>query len=173
LRLFQTARRFDMEVQPQLVLLQKTLLNIEGLGRQLYPELDLWTTAKPFLERWMSEQIGHRAFVGKLKKNLPLFAENLPDLPNKINKIIDDAAAGQLKLQWQSDDLNKLQKQMQRNHQNTVTTISGSTMLLSGSLLLVFGSGGLIPVTVATALGIGLGIGGGFLLLKSWFNASG
>ena len=67
-----------MEVQPQLVLLQKTLLNIEGLGRQLYPELDLWTTAKPFLERWMSEQIGHRAFVGKLKKNLPLFAEKSP-----------------------------------------------------------------------------------------------
>jgi ubiquinone biosynthesis protein len=173
LRLFQTARRFDMEVQPQLVLLQKTLLNIEGLGRQLYPELDLWTTAKPFLERWMSEQIGRRAFLGKLKKNLPLIAENLPDLPSKLNKIIDDAAAGKLAQQWQSDDLVKLQKQMQRNHIITVTTISGSAMLLSGSLLLVFGSGGLLPTTLATALGFGLGSGGGFLLLKSWFSASG
>jgi ubiquinone biosynthesis protein len=155
------------------VLLQKTLLNIEGLGRQLYPELDLWTTAKPFLERWMSEQIGRRAFVGKLKKNLPLIAENLPDLPNKLNKIIDEAATGKLTLNWQSDDLQKLQQQMQRNHLNTLTTISGSAMLLSGSLLLVFGSGGLIPLTLATALGFGLGGGGGILLLKSWLKASG
>ncbi|MCG7868968.1 MAG: ubiquinone biosynthesis regulatory protein kinase UbiB, partial [Candidatus Thiodiazotropha taylori] len=147
LRLFQTARRFDMEVQPQLVLLQKTLLNIEGLGRQLYPQLDLWTTAKPFLERWMSEQIGRRAFVGKLRKNLPQIAENLPDLPNKLNKIIDDAAAGKLTLNWESQELQKLRQQMQHNHLNTLTTISGSALLLSGSLLLVFGSGGLIPAT--------------------------
>ncbi|MCG7909605.1 MAG: ubiquinone biosynthesis regulatory protein kinase UbiB, partial [Candidatus Thiodiazotropha taylori] len=160
LRLFQTARRFDMEVQPQLVLLQKTLLNIEGLGRQLYPQLDLWTTAKPFLERWMSEQIGRRAFVGKLRKNLPQIAENLPDLPNKLNKIIDDAAAGKLTLNWESQELQKLRQQMQHNHLNTLTTISGSALLLSGSLLLVFGSGGLIPATLATALGFGLGSGG-------------
>jgi ubiquinone biosynthesis protein len=173
LRLFQTARRFDMEVQPQLVLLQKTLLNIEGLGRQLYPELDLWTTAKPFLERWMSEQIGRRAFIGKLKKNLPLITENLPDLPNKLNKIIEDAATGQLTLQWQSDELKQLTKQLKRNHLNIISTISGSAMLLSGSLLLVFGSGGLLPVTFATALGLGLGAGGGGLLLKSWLRATG
>ena len=63
LGLFQTARRFNMEVQPQLVLLQKTLLNIEGLGRQLYPELDLWQTAKPFLEKWMRERMGVRAVI--------------------------------------------------------------------------------------------------------------
>ncbi|MCG8082008.1 MAG: ubiquinone biosynthesis regulatory protein kinase UbiB, partial [Candidatus Thiodiazotropha taylori] len=173
LRLFQTARRFDMEVQPQLVLLQKTLLNIEGLGRQLYPQLDLWTTAKPFLERWMSEQIGRRAFVGKLRKNLPQIAENLPDLPNKLNKIIDDAAAGKLTLNWESQELQKLRQQMQHNHLNTLTTISGSALLLSGSLLLVFGSGGLIPATLATALGFGLGSGGGVLLLRSWLKASG
>ncbi|MEW8367302.1 MAG: ubiquinone biosynthesis regulatory protein kinase UbiB, partial [Candidatus Thiodiazotropha taylori] len=171
LRLFQTARRFDMEVQPQLVLLQKTLLNIEGLGRQLYPQLDLWTTAKPFLERWMSEQIGRRAFVGKLRKNLPQIAENLPDLPNKLNKIIDDAAAGKLTLNWESQELQKLRQQMQHNHLNTLTTISGSALLLSGSLLLVFGSGGLIPATLATALGFGLGSGGGVLLLRSWLKA--
>jgi ubiquinone biosynthesis protein len=173
LRLFQTARRFDMEVQPQLVLLQKTLLNIEGLGRQLYPELDLWTTAKPFLERWMSEQIGRRAFIGKLKKNLPLITENLPDLPNKLNKIIEDAATGQLTLQWQSDELNQLKKDLKRSHINTISTISGSAMLLSGSLLLVFGSGGLLPVTFATALGLGLGVGGGGLLVKSLLRTMG
>ena len=68
LRLFQTSRRFNVEIQPQLVLLQKTLLNVEGLGRQLDPELDLWNTAKPFLERWMNEQVGWRGLVAQLKK---------------------------------------------------------------------------------------------------------
>jgi ubiquinone biosynthesis protein len=173
LRLFQTARRFDMEVQPQLVLLQKTLLNIEGLGRQLYPELDLWTTAKPFLERWMSEQIGRRAFVGKLQKNLPELAEHLPDLPHKLHKIIDDTASGRLEIKWKSEELGRLRKQLRHNHRNTVSAITGGTMLLSGSLLLVFGNGGLLPLTLATTLGVGLAIGGGFLLLKSWFDAAG
>jgi ubiquinone biosynthesis protein len=81
LRLFQVARRFQMEVQPQLVLLQKTLLAIEGLGRQLYPQLDLWTTAKPFLEQWVKNQIGPKAFFNQLKQNLPFFAEQLPHMP--------------------------------------------------------------------------------------------
>lgn len=84
LRLFQTARRFHMEVQPQLVLLQKTLFNVEGLGRQLYPDLDLWNTAKPFLERWVKQQLGLRAFLRKMRKNAPYWAEKLPDLPDLL-----------------------------------------------------------------------------------------
>ena len=71
--LFNTARRFNMEVQPQLVLLQKTLLYIEGLGRQLYPQLDLWQTAKPFLENWVQEQMGVKAVFNKVKENLPFW----------------------------------------------------------------------------------------------------
>src|SRR5688572_1676117 len=71
MRLFQTSRRFNVEIQPQLVLLQKTLLNVEGLGRQLDPDLDLWNTAKPFLERWMNEQVGWRAFAAGLKREAP------------------------------------------------------------------------------------------------------
>ncbi len=86
LRLFQTARRFEMEVQPQLVLLQKTLLNIEGLGRQLDPDLDLWKTAKPFLERWMNDQIGWRALVNQLKNEAPDWAGTLPQLPRLIHQ---------------------------------------------------------------------------------------
>ncbi len=78
LRLFQTARRFNMEVQPQLALLQKTLLNIEGLGRQLYPELDLWKTAKPFFERWMEEQVGPASMLTALQENIPHLLEKLP-----------------------------------------------------------------------------------------------
>lgn len=82
LRLFQTARRFHMEVQPQLMLLQKTLLNIEGLGRQLYPELDLWTTGKPYLERWMKQQMGPRAFLRKVRENSPFWWEKMADVPD-------------------------------------------------------------------------------------------
>jgi ubiquinone biosynthesis protein len=88
LRLFQVARRFNMEVQPQLVLLQKTLLAIEGLGRQLYPELDLWATAKPFLEKWLRQQIGPKNFFNHLKQNLPFFAEQLPHLPKLIFEVL-------------------------------------------------------------------------------------
>jgi ubiquinone biosynthesis protein len=79
--LFQTARRFDMEVQPQLVLLQKTLLNIEGMGRQIYPDLDLWETAAPYMERWMSERMGISGLLKKLGKNAPTWIEQLPELP--------------------------------------------------------------------------------------------
>jgi ubiquinone biosynthesis protein len=85
MRLFQTSRRFNVEIQPQLVLLQKTLLNIEGLGRQLDPELDLWHTAKPFLEKWMNEQIGPRRFWRELKDQAPYYAKMLPDLPRLLH----------------------------------------------------------------------------------------
>jgi ubiquinone biosynthesis protein len=84
LRLFQTSRRFNVEIQPQLVMLQKTLLNIEGLGRQLDPDLDLWKTAKPFLERWMSEQVGWRGLVRTLKHEAPYLARTLPQLPRLV-----------------------------------------------------------------------------------------
>jgi ubiquinone biosynthesis protein len=85
LRLFQTSRRFNVEIQPQLVLLQKTLLNIEGLGRELDPDLDLWTTAKPFLERWMNEQVGWRAFADRFKAEAPRYAHLLPELPRLVH----------------------------------------------------------------------------------------
>ncbi|ELJ8586242.1 ubiquinone biosynthesis regulatory protein kinase UbiB [Vibrio cholerae] len=84
LNLFNTARRFNMEVQPQLVLLQKTLLYVEGLGRQLYPQLDLWQTAKPFLEKWMANQVGPQAFLHALKERAPLWFEKMPELPELL-----------------------------------------------------------------------------------------
>ncbi len=85
LRLFQTSRRFHVEIQPQLVLLQKTLLNIEGLGRQLDPDLDLWNTAKPFLEKWMVEQIGPQKLMEELKAEAPRYAKLLPHLPRLLH----------------------------------------------------------------------------------------
>jgi ubiquinone biosynthesis protein len=90
LRLFQTSRRFGMEIQPQLVMLQKTLLNIEGLGRQLDPDLDLWSTAKPFLERWMSEQIGWRGWLRTFKEEIPYWGTVLPQLPRLAHQALRD-----------------------------------------------------------------------------------
>ena len=92
LRLFQTSRRFNVEIQPQLVLLQKTLLNVEGLGRQLDPDLDLWSTAKPFLERWMNEQIGWAGFLERMKNEAPRYAQLLPELPRLIHQALHAAA---------------------------------------------------------------------------------
>lgn len=85
MRLFQTARRFNMEVQPQLVLLQKTLLNIEGLGRQLYPDLDLWSTAQPFLERWMRERVSPKTLLGNLQSQV----EQIPHLANMTRDLLE------------------------------------------------------------------------------------
>ena len=93
LRLFQASRRFNVEIQPQLVLLQKTLLNIEGLGRQLDPDLDLWVTAKPFLERWMNEQIGWRGVLVRLKNEAPRYAQMLPELPRLLHRALQQQAA--------------------------------------------------------------------------------
>ena len=88
LRLFQTSRRFNVRIQPQLVMLQKTLLNIEGLGRELDPELDLWRTAKPYLERWMDEQIGWRGLVNGLRREAPYWAASLPQLPRLVHRAL-------------------------------------------------------------------------------------
>ncbi|MEM8844471.1 MAG: ubiquinone biosynthesis regulatory protein kinase UbiB [Pseudomonadota bacterium] len=115
LRLFQTARRFQMEVQPQLVLLQKTLLNIEGLGRQLDPELDLWQTAKPFLDRWMSEQVGLRALVKGMKSNLPKVLEQAPELPSLVYQVLQQVNqqnhTHEARLQ---EEIQRLEKQNQK-----------------------------------------------------------
>lgn len=111
LQLFQASRRFNVEIQPQLVLLQKTLLNIEGLGRQLDPELDLWKTAKPFLERWMNEQMGWRALVNNLKTEAPKWAALLPQLPRLAHQALNENRLAQL----ETGLLLMLQQQHARN----------------------------------------------------------
>lgn len=88
MRLFQTSRRFHVEIQPQLVLLQKTLLNIEGLGRELDPDLDLWSTAKPFLEKWMLEQVGPEKLLAQFKAEAPNYAKLLPALPRLLTQYL-------------------------------------------------------------------------------------
>jgi ubiquinone biosynthesis protein len=94
MRLFQTSRRFQVEIQPQLVLLQKTLLNIEGLGRELDPDLDLWSTAKPFLEKWMLDQVGPRKLVDELRDQAPRYAKVLPELPRLVYNFLQQQQRG-------------------------------------------------------------------------------
>ncbi|PIT23507.1 ubiquinone biosynthesis regulatory protein kinase UbiB [Snodgrassella alvi] len=111
MRLFETSRRFNVEIQPQLVLLQKTLLNIEGLGRQLDPELDLWATAKPFLTRWMHNQIGLKALWKTLRQEAPDWAQMLPALPRKLNALVDEKR----QLEWRDAYVHLLRTQRQQN----------------------------------------------------------
>ncbi|MGD8644595.1 MAG: ubiquinone biosynthesis regulatory protein kinase UbiB [Chromatiales bacterium] len=132
LNLFQTARRFDMVIQPQLVLLQKTLLNIEGLGRDLYPDLDLWRTAKPFMQRWMDERIGVRALLQGARKNLPLLLEKLPSTPGLLHDVLDQGANGRLRLQWQSEQLEALRSEIRAGHRRGLLAITGVGLLVSG-----------------------------------------
>ncbi|MEY4718863.1 MAG: hypothetical protein RL563_1481 [Pseudomonadota bacterium] len=136
LRLFQTARRFEMVVQPQLVLLQKTLLNIEGLGRELYPELDLWQTAKPFLENWFKERMGPTAKIKELFQQLPQLTEQLPEIPNLMFQALQSHATMQQQLQQQQVEMQQLRKQLKRNNRNSLTAIVGGATLVSIAILL-------------------------------------
>ncbi|MGR9073276.1 MAG: ubiquinone biosynthesis regulatory protein kinase UbiB [Gammaproteobacteria bacterium] len=136
LRLFQTAQRFEMEVQPQLVLLQKTLLNIEGLGRELYPELDLWQTAKPFLEKWFKERMGPKAKLDKAIKRLPDWAEQLPALPSLTHRVLEDAAYGRLQVKTHNDELKDLRLQIEKGQRKMVSAVIGGAFIVSATLLL-------------------------------------
>ena len=119
LRLFQTSRRFGVEVQPQLVMLQKTLLNIEGLGRELDPDLDLWTTAKPFLERWMSEQVGWRGLLRNLRHEAPYWANTLPQLPRLVHRVLAEDRLGALR-----DEVERLAAQNKRRNELLVAIVA-------------------------------------------------
>ena len=130
--LFNTARRFNMEVQPQLVLLQKTLLYIEGLGRQLYPQLDLWQTAKPYLERWVKDQMGINAVFKKVKDNLPFWNEKLPEIPDLVYDYLKKDKQAQ---QQQHQLFIRLQAQQQKCHKQLLLSIALATIVISCAIM--------------------------------------
>jgi ubiquinone biosynthesis protein len=168
LRLFQTARRFNMEVQPQLVLLQKTLLNIEGLGRQLYPDLDLWETAKPFLERNMSEQLGARSLLRNLKDSVPAWSDTLPELPVLVHRFLEQSTSGNLQVEWSSRELKQLRREVRNANRRTAGTVVGTGLLIAAAV--IYGLDGYAPAMVLGApllswLGL---IGGLFLIVLNW-----
>jgi ubiquinone biosynthesis protein len=136
MRLFQTARRFNMEIQPQLILLQKTLFNIEGLGRELYPQLDLWKTARPVLRRWMDEQVGARAVIEGFRENLPLLPEMLRDLPG-IARQLAERARGDAVVRLESAELKRLNERLALQDRRRFWLVTGMTASLSGILVLI------------------------------------
>ncbi|MDI4637256.1 MULTISPECIES: ubiquinone biosynthesis regulatory protein kinase UbiB [Halomonadaceae] len=162
LGLFQTARRFNMEVQPQLVLLQKTLLNIEGLGRQLYPDLDLWHTAKPYLERWMKERAGPRGLWESLQRQAPELSRQLPELPVLAHQALSRVEAEHKQRHRQSESLSSLRRHL-------AASARGARRLRLGALLLglavawqpLFDWAGEQPWPVLLAAGLGI-------LLLAW-----
>lgn len=168
LRLFQTARRFNMEVQPQLVLLQKTLLNIEGLGRQLYPELDLWQTAKPFLEQWVREQIGGQAMMRELQKQAPRWGETLPILPGLAYEVLRQARDGKLRIDSSSEELARLRREIRRASQRSVLAVVGSAFIVGAAVLL--GLDGFSPTMVGDAplMSWVFGLLGIYLIWAAW-----
>lgn len=140
LRLFETARRFNMEIQPQLILLQKTLFNIEGLGRQLYPQLDLWKTARPVLQRWMDEQVGGRAVLESLRENLPQLRDAIRELPGVIRHLSEQTSRGKLQMNIESPDLAELHRVLSEQQRQRFYLGAGGTACICGVLLVGLGS---------------------------------
>ncbi len=149
IRLFSIARAFDMQVQPQLVLLQKTLLNIEGLGRQLYPELDLWKTGAPVLREWMAEQTGPQALVRRIRKDLPEIRYMVERLPVVARKLMD-------KVEQDEKPIGPDRATLQRWARSRYFVFSGAVTLLSGAVLLAFGVSPAWPGWALGAAGLGL-----------------
>jgi ubiquinone biosynthesis protein len=140
IRLFETARRFNMEIQPQLILLQKTLFNIEGLGRQLYPQLDLWKTAHPILREWMSEQIGGRAALDQLRQDLPQIRDALRELPGVVRYLAEKISHDDLKLQLNAPEIAALRRDLAMQQRRRYFFACGATAILSGVLVLLLGN---------------------------------
>ncbi len=163
--LFRTAQRFDMPVQPQLVLLQKTLLNIEGLGRTLYPELDLWETAKPFLERWMREQVGPKAAVKTIKQELPKLFTMMPQLPGMTHELMRRVRDEQLTLNTQSEQMKLLQEQLERNASRQNGLLLAGLFLAAG---LIAGNSELANTSVIAGV---LYAASALSALSSWFRS--
>lgn len=167
-RLFQIARSFNVEIMPQLIMLQKTIINIEGIGRQLYPELDLWKTARPQLERWMEERIGLRGIVKDAKVNIPKLIERLPELPNRIIDVLDLVNEGKLEMENKSQEIHELRREMQTFNHRTVLAVVGSGFLLSSSIIYALDNsshGEFLAVPIVSWL---LGFAGMMLLYLSW-----
>lgn len=161
--LFATARQFDMTVQPQLVLLQKTLLYIEGLGRQLYPQLDLWDTAKPYLERWIKEQMGPEAVFSAVKQRAPFWAEKLPELPELVFDTLTKAGKQQAKLEDLFKQVNDFSLQHKRDKKGRYLLNAGGIFMITAAI--IFDSDAYLLVTSLSSLAI-------ICLISGWFKIS-
>ena len=167
-RLFQIARSFDVEILPQLVLLQKTIINIEGIVRQLHPHLDLWETARPEMERWMSERMGVKGLIKGTILNLPRVIERLPELPNRAIDLIDKIYDGKIEMENKSEEIHKLREEMKIYNRKTILSVIGSGLILSSSIIYALNNtthGTMISVPLASWV---LGLFGLIFIYISW-----
>jgi ubiquinone biosynthesis protein len=139
LRLFETARRFQMKVQPQLLLLQKTLLQIEGLGRQLYPQLDLWKTAQPILKDWAADRLSGRNLAQQLRRQLPDVSEALRTLPQVLQQIVQQASEGKFRLKVEQAGIEELRNELRASARRRDATVISAAALLGGLVWLAVG----------------------------------
>jgi ubiquinone biosynthesis protein len=162
LRLFQTARRFNMVVLPQLILLQKTLVSIEGLGRQLYPDLNIWHVARPLLERWMDERMGLRGFARATRENLPFWLHRLPELPGRVIDVVEKLRDGKLRVEWHAPELETLREELRRGSRRDLLGLGGGVLFLSAVLVYALSGPAAAGVPVLSWM---LGAGGLILFL--------
>jgi ubiquinone biosynthesis protein len=155
-RLFTAARRFDMQVQPQLILLQKTLLNVEGLGRQLYPELDLWQTAQPILEEWVQSRVSGRAVIQRLREQLPEVTDSLQEFPQIVHSILQRAADGTLELRLRDPAAETLRLEQRRQAGLRNAVLAGGALLIAATLWIALDGRPGWPGWVMAVSGLGL-----------------
>ena len=161
IRLFQTARRFHMKILPQLLLLQKTIVNVEGIGRQLDPNLDIWRAARPALERWMRDRVGVRSVLRSTRQNVPLWIDRLPELPGLTFEILDQLRAGRLQVHSNDPELKELRREVERIHKRIVLAIVGVGLIIGAGVLHGVSAQaarmlGPLPLSVWILAGIGL-----------------
>jgi ubiquinone biosynthesis protein len=135
LRLFQTARRFHMKILPQLLLLQKTIVNVEGIGRQLDPDLDLWRAARPSLESWMRDRVGLRSVLRSTRQNVPLWVDRLPELPGLAFEILDQVRGGRLQVVTSEPELKEIRREIERIHKRLVFAVIGVGLIIGAGVL--------------------------------------
>ena len=153
LRLFETARRFQMRVQPQLILLQKTLLQIEGLGRQLYPELDLWKTAQPVLKEWAADRLSGRTLAQQLRQQLPELSEAIRMTPQVLQQFLQQASEGSFRLKVEQAGIEELRRELRAGARRRDATLVAAVTLLGGIVWLAVGAA---PIAGIVLLGAGL-----------------
>ena len=152
MRLFRVAQRFNVEIQPQMILLHKTLFNIEGLGRQLYPQLDLWKTAHPVLKRWMDEQVGPRALVNDVRDNLPQLRDAMRALPGIVQHLGEQVSSGRINFNLQSPDMREIREQLAAQRRERYWLTIAATAVICGALVMVLGT---TPLFAWSLLGAG------------------
>jgi ubiquinone biosynthesis protein len=167
IKLFRTAQRYELTLQPQLILLQKTLLNIEGVGRQLDPDIDIWAVARPVLERILVERYSPQRLLGEFRKRLPEMVTQAPDVPRLVHAWLTQQVQGKHELALRSKDLAELVHTIKGVQRRTVSAILGSGLLIVAAVLYALEAGGPPLLSVPAAAWIA-GIGGLWALVAAW-----